>query len=601
MDLIKQRTNRVSKRLTSALGLALLCALVLVAGVAVADVIRAEAEDMAENSDALSAVTDGSVEAMRFKVAAADATTTVNIPNDTAGVVLRARSTVASSKWPACRLDADGVKISKQLVNSTTYSLKSDPVSLPEGSHTLKLRCATADATINSGSCTSSRQLFVDYIEFSYSPPDADGDTVADAEDNCPSVSNAAQTDSDGDGAGNACDATQYGPGPDSDDDDDGRLDTTDYDPQDPNVQDPPADPPACSGNQITPDEDLDAIVNGDEAGTATTFCIEGGTYPINNVIQLRSGDKLIGEADTLTTQDPAIYPASPVPVKITNGANLFRLLTSNGSPATNVRLEWLDISGGDTKYNADGSKQVGTGYGMGTGNCDDSLVMEHMRIHDNQGAGIGSANGHILESEFFSNTLDPNFLGFEGAGIKGVDEYEVARSYVHDEQGHGFWCDHGCKDVPTPSMQNGWWAHHNLIVNNKRWGLRYEYAPRFTSGSEDDRVDPNITALLEDNEVHGNGTDGTRGGISMDDAQNAMIRNNKFGAKTIGDVSYPKNANDIAIKFGWQKARSDRTDLYNGTATGNTLNGELVVGCGMMDTNNAPGGQLTFCSNNTP
>jgi hypothetical protein len=303
VDLIKQRTNRVSKRLTSALGLALLCALVLVAGVAVADVIRAEAEDMAENSDALSAVTDGSVEAMRFKVAAADATTTVNIPNDTAGVVLRARSTVASSKWPAYRLDADGAKISKQLVNSTTYSLKSDPVSLPEGSHTLELRCATADATINSGSCTSSRQLFVDYIEFWYSPPDADGDAdgdgVADAEDNCPSVSNAAQTDSDGDGAGNACDATQYGPGPDSDDDDDGRLDTTDYDPQDPNVQ----DPPACSGNQITPDEDLDAIVNGDEAGTATTFCIEGGTYPINNVIQLRSGDKLIGEAGTLTTQ----------------------------------------------------------------------------------------------------------------------------------------------------------------------------------------------------------------------------------------------------------------------------------------------------------
>ena len=170
----------MSKRLTSALGLALLCALVLVAGVAVADVIRAEAEDMAENSDALSAVTDGSVKAMRFKVAAADATTTVNIPNDTAGVVLRARSTVASSKWPAYRLDADGVKISKQLVNSTTYSLKRDPVSLPEGSHTLKLRCATADATLNSGSCTSSRQLFVDYIEFSYSPPDADGDADGD-------------------------------------------------------------------------------------------------------------------------------------------------------------------------------------------------------------------------------------------------------------------------------------------------------------------------------------------------------------------------------------------------------------------------------------
>ena len=36
--------------------------------------------------------------------------------------------------------------------------------------------------------------------------PDADGDGVADASDNCPLVSNASQADRDGDGIGDACD-----------------------------------------------------------------------------------------------------------------------------------------------------------------------------------------------------------------------------------------------------------------------------------------------------------------------------------------------------------------------------------------------------------
>lgn len=37
--------------------------------------------------------------------------------------------------------------------------------------------------------------------------PDADGDGIADASDNCPNVANPDQADTDGDGFGNACDA----------------------------------------------------------------------------------------------------------------------------------------------------------------------------------------------------------------------------------------------------------------------------------------------------------------------------------------------------------------------------------------------------------
>ena len=50
-------------------------------------------------------------------------------------------------------------------------------------------------------------------------PADSDGDGVSDGSDNCPAVSNPAQTDTDGDGAGDACD---------TDDDGDGVLDGSD-------------------------------------------------------------------------------------------------------------------------------------------------------------------------------------------------------------------------------------------------------------------------------------------------------------------------------------------------------------------------------------
>jgi hypothetical protein len=417
-------------------------------------------------------------------------------------------------------------------------------------------------------------------------PRDADGDGIANSLDNCRDVYNPQQYDQDGDGIGSVCDPDKDG---------DGRPNEDDYDPTDPNVQDAPdpqPPPSSCVGTHINPGDDLDAIVNADPEGSATTFCIHGGTYSLSASLNVRAGDKLIGESGTLETKGPATYPTS-VPVKIINGAGLSRLMTVYGS---NVRLEWLDLSGAKGTYVSpqptscanwgDSGKCpiAGTGMAIGTGNADGTLVMERLRIHDNEALGIGSANGKILESNFFSNSTNRDWWGFESASVKGVDEYEIARSYVHDEQANGIWCDHGCVDVP--SQPNGFWAHHNLVVNNDRWGIRYEYSPRVADGVHASQP----TALVELNEVHGNGSVGPRGGISMENAQNGTFRLNTFGAVTIGGTSYTANANNRAILFA---NPASRTDLWNGDAINNTLNGETIVGCDMADT-------VVFCSGNS-
>ena len=80
------------------------------------------------------------------------------------------------------------------------------------------------------------------------------------------------------------------------------------------------------------------------------------------------------------------------------------------------------------------------------------------------------------MNSHFTGNTGNPDWLGFEGAAIKGVDEFEVANNYIHDEQGNGIWCDVGCDDAP--SIRNGFWVYGNLVINNSRWGIRYENSP---------------------------------------------------------------------------------------------------------------------------
>jgi hypothetical protein len=352
-----------------------------------------------------------------------------------------------------------------------------------------------------------------------------------------------------------------------------------------------------CWGTNIVdvnPGDDLDLIVNGDPETTATTFCVHSGTYTIDRIVTLNSGDQIQGQPGRRTMVGPATKPVPPV--KVTPGANnLPRLIEVKG---TNIRVRWLDLSGAMGQY-LNGKAVAGTGVAVAAGNADGTFIARYLRVHNNASVGISNMKGRVLDSEFFSNTEDTNFAGFTGSAIKGITEFEAARNFVHDEQANGIWLDLGRND---PTRTNGYWVHHNLVVKNTRAGIRYENSPpRLAPGVHQSE----ITALIEHNEVYGNSLtqpDAPRP-ISVQNSQNAVIRANIFGTATINRVQYPHNGFNVAVRAA-DNGRSDRTDLWNVDIIGNDLNGEKIV-LSMTDGEVLACGDLpdevVYCANNSP
>jgi hypothetical protein len=352
-----------------------------------------------------------------------------------------------------------------------------------------------------------------------------------------------------------------------------------------------------CTGTnivEINPGDDLDAIVNADPETTPTTFCVHRGTYTIDQTVTLYSGDKLQGQPGKRTSVGPATKPEPSVQVSPGTN-NVSRLIEAKGS---NVRIVWLDLSGATGQY-LNGQPVAGTGIGISAGNADGTFRARYLRVHNNDAVGIANTKGRVLDSEFFSNTEDPNFGGFTGSAIKGITEFEAARNFVHDENANGIWLDLGRND---PLRTKGYWVHHNLVVDNKpRAGIRYENSP---PGLAPGVHTSDVTALIENNQVYGNSALAPDPRpISVRNSQNAVIRNNIFGTATINGVTYRHNGDNVAIRAD-DNARSDRTDLWNVDIIGNDLNGErIVVGaregetlaCGALPA------QVVSCANNSP
>jgi parallel beta-helix repeat protein len=253
----------------------------------------------------------------------------------------------------------------------------------------------------------------------------------------------------------------------------------------------------------------------------------------------------------------------------------VFKPVGKGGTLAT-VRFEGIKITGGHY------TGSTSTGAAIAEGSMSDASSHYGIEVMDNEAAGILSAKGTFERVELTDNTNDPDALGFIGSGMKARDEVEVKNSYVHDTQGNGIWCDNSCHD--SASNPNGFWVHDNLVVRNGRAGIRFEEVGQVSTAGE---------ALIENNEVHDNSFDANRGGISVRDAQNATIKNNRFGAATIEGVAYLPNSRDVAITAS-DSGRSDRPDLSNIVVANNALNGETVKGCLLPDT-------VVDCAEDTP
>ena len=320
--------------------------------------------------------------------------------------------------------------------------------------------------------------------------------------------------------------------------------------------------------------QDLDATVNADDPMIGTRFQLEGGcTYSVDTMVVLNEGDEIAGPQATFIERAPAFDPQPTVTIVGSEG--LSHVIRAQGT----VRLEWVKIIGGPGQY-LGGSPVAGTGSALAMGMASNTSSLYAVHITGTDAAGITNAHGTFERIELDDTTQDPNFLGFTGSGLKAINEVEVRNSYIHDNQGNGLWCDVFCQD--SESHLNGFWVHENLVVNNGRAGIRFEQVGDVADAGE---------ALIENNEVHGNSTGAVRGGVSLHDAQNALVRNNVFGAKSIAGVAYPRNRDRVAIR-ATDSGRSDRPNLFNIDIVGNVLNGEVIKGCEKPDT-------IVACSGN--
>jgi hypothetical protein len=342
----------------------------------------------------------------------------------------------------------------------------------------------------------------------------------------------------------------------------------------------PAAAQESCSGVQVNPGDDLDAIVNGDPRATATTFCVNAhsdgttATYNISEALRLKDGDRLIGQTGETVTRGPATYGVPKVEIRPSGSFD--KIIAAVGK---DIKIQWVDIAGGVGKTTTDGQPQNGTGAGITGSSADGGLLVRYAVIHGNDAGGILNAKGRILNSEFYDNTQNPAFIGWNGSAVKGITEFEAAYNYVHDNQGNGIWCDVGCNN--DPARQNGFWVHDNLTVDNGLSGIRYEHSP---AGLATGVHASEPSALIEGNEVHGNSYGDNRGGISVLDGQNALIRANVFGAKTIAGVAYRANAPKPGAVKASDWGRSDRTDLWNVDIVDNVMSGEGIRGCELPD-----------------
>lgn len=288
--------------------------------------------------------------------------------------------------------------------------------------------------------------------------PDADGDGIANATDNCPDVSNADQKDTDADGAGDACD---------TDDDGDGVADATDNCPLVSNADQADADGDGIGA--ACDDDDTGGGAGGGDSGggcslTNGSSTSMGGLMTILSLLTsaallfLRKGFRraglsalavlaLAGSAQATTYNvDPASMGAAPT---ILDGdPNSLRFLLENGAladgdlviiPAGTVNLDpvngEIEIRKNVTIQGAGSADTIIDGNGAGGGddrvfsiNPDDTGIAVTISDVTITGGNVSASGGGILLSftgalTLVNSVVDGNTCTTSGGGIDVEDQ----------------------------------------------------------------------------------------------------------------------------------------------------------------------------------
>ena len=319
--------------------------------------------------------------------------------------------------------------------------------------------------------------------------------------------------------------------------------------------------------------EDIDNVINGDPVGTTTLFrLVADCTFTASATLQPKDGDGI-----------DCTIPATLFPLRLSNGSSAYdpeTHCTINGASGVTqvIKPQGLFYMNGIMVTGGTFTGAAATGVGIAEGQMDNNSVVRGSVVRDTQGAGISNAHGIHHQIELTNTTTNPNALGHIGSGIKGINEFNIQYSYVHDNQGNGIWCDVYCKDE-TSALFSSFHAKYNLVVNNGRAGIRWERIGDFGGASQANSGE----AIIENNELYGNGKDTTRGAIDIRDAQDALVQNNILRS----------NWGGIAIRAS-DSGRSDRPDLDNIDIMNNILNREQLKGCELPD-------NIVFCLGNIP
>jgi Right handed beta helix region len=309
------------------------------------------------------------------------------------------------------------------------------------------------------------------------------------------------------------------------------------------------------------PQSDIDNVINGDPSGTTTRFVLGADcTFTASATLVPRNGDEVVCAIQPGFIQRANAW--DPQPRCTIEGFTLPQVMKPQGD----IHMAGFTCRGGAF------TGAAGTGVCIAEGQMSDSSGLWGVEVRDTEGAGISNAHGvhHVIE--LTNTTTNSRALGFIGSGIKGVNEFNIEHSYVHDNQGNGIWCDNECKDA-TQGPFSVFHVNSNLVVDNGREGIRWERV-----GSEANHGE----ALIENNEVYGNGRLETRAGISARDAQDALIRQNYFWNNSGGAI----RASD--------SGRTDRPNLLNIDIVNNTLYGGQITGCELPD-------EIVYCFGNAP